>query len=97
MKLAVHVFEEGNNFDWTHACFLDIEPTAIYRKYKEAAHILCSDNPISQANLKISPISLPLIEKIHVMQNVSSNFTEKKILLRFKVQHVNIVRQMMVM
>jgi hypothetical protein len=32
-------------------------------KYKEAANMLCSDNPFSQTSLEISPIWLPLMEK----------------------------------
>jgi cell wall assembly regulator SMI1 len=40
---------------------LDIERNRWYRKYKGSAHMACSTNPISQPNLGISPIWIPLI------------------------------------
>jgi hypothetical protein len=60
-KLALVGFEEGNKINCNHVCILQFERN-IYRKYKEAAHILYSDNPISQPSLKISPVCFPLIE-----------------------------------
>lgn len=47
-KLALLVCEDGNMFHWTQASFLQCEPNATYRKYKETAHMPCSNNPISQ-------------------------------------------------
>jgi hypothetical protein len=35
----------------------------ICRKYKEAAHMACITNPISQPSLEISPIWIPLIRE----------------------------------
>ena len=46
-KLALLAYEDGNMFDWTQASFLHCEPNAPYRKYKETAHMPCSNNPIS--------------------------------------------------
>jgi hypothetical protein len=40
---------------------LDIESHSKYRKYKKAALMACSINPISQSNLGISPIWIPII------------------------------------
>jgi hypothetical protein len=50
-KLALLAYEDGNMFDWTHASFLQCEPNATYRKYKETAHMPCSNNPIRQSSL----------------------------------------------
>jgi len=44
-KLALLAYEEGNMFDWTQASFLQCEPSATYRKYKETAHMPCSKTP----------------------------------------------------
>jgi hypothetical protein len=51
-KLALLAYEEGNMFDWTQASFLQCEPNATYMKYKETAHMPCSNNPISQSSLE---------------------------------------------
>jgi hypothetical protein len=51
-KLALLAYEEGNMFDWTQASFLQCEPNATYRKYKETAHMPCSNNPISKPSLE---------------------------------------------
>jgi len=47
-KLASHAAEKGHKTDWTNATMLQFEANSIHRKYKEAAHMLCSNNPISQ-------------------------------------------------
>jgi hypothetical protein len=46
---------------WDEARILDIESYNRYRKYKEAAHMACSINPISQPSLDFSPIWIPII------------------------------------
>jgi hypothetical protein len=46
---------------WDEARILDIESHNKYRKYKEAAHMACSVNPISQPSLDVSPIWIPMI------------------------------------
>jgi hypothetical protein len=47
-QLASHAVEKGHKIDWTNTTMLQFEANSIHRKYKEAAHILCSDNPVSQ-------------------------------------------------
>jgi hypothetical protein len=47
-KLASHAAEKGHKIDWTNTPMLEYEANSIRRKYKEAAHMLCSNNPISQ-------------------------------------------------
>lgn len=54
-KLALLAYEEGNMFDRIQASFLQCEPNATYRKYKETAHMPCSNNPINQSNL-VTPV-----------------------------------------
>jgi hypothetical protein len=46
---------------WDEARILEIESNSRYRKYKESTHMVCLTNPISQPNLDISPIWIPLI------------------------------------
>jgi hypothetical protein len=41
---------------------LQIEPNETYRKYKASAHMSMVDYLISQPNLDISPICIPIIE-----------------------------------
>ncbi|PNF42699.1 hypothetical protein B7P43_G14177 [Cryptotermes secundus] len=60
-KLAQHAYEEGHRVGWDEAKILDIESHIRYRKYKEAAHMACSANPISQPSLDFSPIWIPII------------------------------------
>jgi hypothetical protein len=55
-KLAQHAYKEGRKVGWDKARILDIESHSKYRKYKEAAHMACSINPISQPSLDIFPI-----------------------------------------
>jgi hypothetical protein len=62
-KLALHAFEEGHGIDWSNITVLPSEPNSVYRKYKEAAYVLYSSNPISQPNLDICPIWFPLANK----------------------------------
>jgi hypothetical protein len=59
-KLAQHAYED-HRVVWDKAKVLDIENNSRFRKYKASAHMACSTNPISQASLNISPISIPLI------------------------------------
>jgi hypothetical protein len=60
-RLAQHAYEEGHKVMWDDARVLEIERNSRYRKYKESAHMACSNNPISQPSLDISPIWIPLI------------------------------------
>jgi hypothetical protein len=60
-KLAKHAYEEGHKVGWNEARILDIKSHSKYKKYKEAAHMACSINPISQPSLDISPIWIPII------------------------------------
>jgi hypothetical protein len=46
---------------WDEARALNIERHSKYGKYKEAAHMACSIDPISQPSLDISPIQIPII------------------------------------
>jgi hypothetical protein len=62
-KLAAHAFEEGHKMAWDQAEMLDAECNSLCRKHKEAAHIMCCNNPISQASVEMSPLWLPLIRK----------------------------------
>jgi hypothetical protein len=57
-KLALLAYEERNMFDWTQASFLQCESNATYRIYKETAHMLCSNNPISQPSLETPVTSM---------------------------------------
>jgi hypothetical protein len=51
---------------------LDIESHSKYRKYKEAAHMACSIDPISQPSLDISPIWIPIISnEVNISQRRS--------------------------
>ena len=59
-KLAQHAFE-GHEVDCKKARILEIESNSRYRKYKESAHLVCLNNPISQPSLDISPIWIPVI------------------------------------
>jgi hypothetical protein len=60
-KLDKHAYEEGHKVGWDEARVLDIESHRKYRKYKEAAHMACYIDPISQPSLDISPIWIPII------------------------------------
>jgi hypothetical protein len=60
-KLAQHAYEEGHKVGWDEARILDIDSHRKYRKYKEAAHMASSIDPISQPSLDISPIWIPII------------------------------------
>jgi hypothetical protein len=53
-KLASQTFEEGHKIDWINTTILQSESNAIHRKYNEATHQLCSNNPISQPSLDIN-------------------------------------------
>jgi hypothetical protein len=60
-KLAQHAYEEGHRVGWDEVRILEIESISRYRKYKESAHMVCLTNKISQPNLDISPMWIPLI------------------------------------
>jgi hypothetical protein len=60
-KLAQHAHKEGHRVGWDETRILEIESNSKYRKYKEAAHMACLINLISQPSLGISPIRIPLI------------------------------------
>jgi hypothetical protein len=57
-KLALLAFEEGNMYEWIQASFLQCETNATYRKYKETAHMPCSNNPISHSSLGTPVLSI---------------------------------------
>jgi hypothetical protein len=46
---------------WNEAKVLKIEPNITYRKYKESSHMSLLDHLISQPNLDISLIWIPVI------------------------------------
>jgi hypothetical protein len=52
-----------HRIQWKEAKAVQIETNNIRRKYKEAAHMACITNPISQPSLEISPIWIPLIRE----------------------------------
>jgi hypothetical protein len=60
-ELAKHAYKEGHKVGWDEARILDIESHSKCRKYKEAAHMACSIDLISQPSLDISPIWIPII------------------------------------
>jgi hypothetical protein len=62
-KLAAHAFEEGHRIVWDQAGILQVEFNFVCRKYKETAHIICCNNPISQASVETSPLWFALIAK----------------------------------
>jgi hypothetical protein len=71
-KLAQYAYEEGHKVDWDKARILDIESHSRYRNYKEAAHMACSNNPISKPSLDISPIWIPIIRnEVNISQRNS--------------------------
>jgi hypothetical protein len=71
-KLAQHAFKEGHKVSWDKGRILDIESHSRYRKYKEAAHMACSINPISQSSLNISPICILIISnEVNISQRRS--------------------------
>jgi hypothetical protein len=57
------VFEEGHQVDRNQTDILHLEANIIYGKYKEAAYMSCTDNPISQSNVDVSAMWLPLIKR----------------------------------
>jgi predicted GIY-YIG superfamily endonuclease len=58
-RLAKHAYEEGHRTQWMEAKTVQIETNKICKKYKEAAHMACIMNSISQPSLEISPIWIP--------------------------------------
>jgi hypothetical protein len=62
-RLAKHAYEEGHRIQCKEAKVVRIETNNICIKYKEAAHVACITNPISQPSLEISPIWIPLIRE----------------------------------
>jgi hypothetical protein len=48
-KIVARAFEEWIDWDQTHV--LQTESNSVFRKYKQSAHTICSNNPISQASL----------------------------------------------
>jgi hypothetical protein len=61
LKLSLHACEKGHRVSWDNARISGIESSGRYRKYKESAHMAFLTNPISQPNLVISPIWIPLL------------------------------------
>jgi hypothetical protein len=55
-KLAKHAYKESHKVGWDESRVLDIESHSKYSKYKEAAHMACSIDPITQPSLDIAPI-----------------------------------------
>jgi hypothetical protein len=46
-KLAAHAIEEGHRIVWDKTDIVQTEPNSNYRKHKEAAYVLYTNNPIS--------------------------------------------------
>jgi hypothetical protein len=68
----ITAYEEGHKVGWDKARTLDIESHSRYRKYKEAAHTACSNNPIRQPSLDIFPIWIPIIRnEVNISQRNS--------------------------
>jgi hypothetical protein len=62
-KLALHALEEGHKISWNEAKILQIEFNSRQRKYKESAHMVYIENPISQPSLEFPPIWMPFVEE----------------------------------
>jgi hypothetical protein len=62
-KLAQDAYEEGHRIKWNEAKANQKEPSTIYRKYKESAHMAYLENTISQPSLEMSPFWLPIIKE----------------------------------
>jgi hypothetical protein len=62
-KSAQHMYEEGHCIKWDEAKAIQKEPNTIYRKHNESAHMAYLENTISQPNLEMSPIWLPIIKE----------------------------------
>jgi hypothetical protein len=62
-RLAKHAYEEGHHMQWKEAKVVQTDANNMCRKYKEAAHIACIMNPVSQPSLEISPIWILLIHE----------------------------------
>jgi hypothetical protein len=62
-RLAQHAFEEDHCIGCNKVNIMQTENNSRYRKCKEAAHMACSTNPISQASLEVSLIWIPVIRK----------------------------------
>ena len=70
-QLATSLFEEDHQVDWNQTDILQLDVNIIYWKYKDAAHMLCGDNPINQSSADISAMWLPLIkEELKTVWNV---------------------------
>jgi hypothetical protein len=59
--LAQHSYEEDHKICWNEGKVLQIEPNAVYRKYKESDHVSLLERQISQPSVDISPIWTPVI------------------------------------
>jgi hypothetical protein len=71
-KLAKHAYEKGHKVVWDEARILEIESHSKYTKYKEAAHMACTIDPISQPTLDISHIWIPIISnEVNISQRRS--------------------------
>ena len=60
-RLSQHSFEENHRVLWEGSKILKTEKKSVCRKYKEAAYVVCLQNPISRLSVEISPIWHPLI------------------------------------
>jgi hypothetical protein len=58
-----YAFEEDHRIGLNKVKNLKIESNSRYRKFKEAAHMACLTNLISQPSLEVSPIWIPVIRK----------------------------------
>jgi hypothetical protein len=62
-RIAQRDFEEKYFILYKLAKTLQIEKYCVYGKYKEAAHISCLKDPISQPSIEILPNWLPLVSE----------------------------------
>jgi hypothetical protein len=60
-ELAQQAYEEDHKVWWREVKVLQVEPNSMYRKCKEAAHMVLADYPISQPCLDTSSIWTPII------------------------------------
>ena len=67
-KLAEHSWDNEHHFNWVEAKPLMFEDNTFKRKFKEAAMIHATKEPVSQPSIEIQPVWKPLLK-----QNINSS------------------------
>jgi hypothetical protein len=62
-RTVQRAFEKDHGVVYNLATILEIEKNYVYRKYKEAAHMSCSKDPITLPTGEILPICFPLFSE----------------------------------